>query len=151
MDKGKTILCTSATPHGFKAKKVCGQLYSLDQNSGLPLSLCGIALKVMSTPSTHEFTFVSPNKTLTPAVMTEVSAQLASGQLQVLFGYVLWSHALAVHFARAIIYPRTSVTHCIPTLALPHLSYTFTCRSTARQLTPHACVLFASTWSITWL
>lgn len=98
MDKGKTILCTSAAPHGFKAKKVCGQLYPLDQNPGLPLSLCGTALKVMSTPSTHGFTFVSPNKSLTSATLTEVSAQLASGQLQVFFGYVLWSHAL-VHYA----------------------------------------------------
>lgn len=83
---GKSILCTSAGPHGFKAKKVCGQLYS-DQNPESLHPLFDTALKVMSTPSANEFTFLSPSKNLNPATLTEASAQLVSGQLRLFFGY----------------------------------------------------------------
>lgn len=83
----RSILCTSVQPHGFKAKKVCGQLL-FNQNPGALSTLCGPALKIMSTPSDYTFTFLRPDKQLQSITLEEVTAQLALGELQVFFGYV---------------------------------------------------------------
>lgn len=98
-------MCTSAGPHGFKAKRVCGQLYSHQHPESLR-PLLGTALKVMSIPSANQFTFLSPNKSLKPATLAEVSAQLATGQLQLFFGYgnhlrFAWSCARLHHPSKA--------------------------------------------------
>lgn len=84
---GKNICCTSAQPHGFKAKKVCGQLLSNQYLQSLSM-LLDIPLKIMSTPTDYAFTFPTPDKHLQPASLAEITAQLVSGQLQVFFRYV---------------------------------------------------------------
>lgn len=131
---GKSILCTSAEPHGFKAAKVCGQLYS-DQDPESLRPLVGKPLKVMSTPSTNEFTFLSPSKSLKPAILTEVSAELASGQLHVFFGYVHQPPALMLYIAYWHSANRT--------LPVTHMKMHQTCKTTHTS-TSHECAVSAA-------
>ena len=85
-----TILFTTAEPHGFIAKRTCGQLYLSHQqvDMGVMTLLLEKPLKIATVPSPVQFTIHSPVKGLQPTelLLADLSSRLQAKTLT--FGYV---------------------------------------------------------------
>ena len=86
------ILFTTTQPHGFKARRTCGQLFaSGEQTISVPAAFLQTAFKVAAAPSPLQFTIQSPIKGLQEEdqlanLTAQLVAHLQAGSLHLAFG-----------------------------------------------------------------